>query len=242
MLAYEEHAPPPHLAAFVRCFWTLRGEGDPSSVERILPDGSFELVFHRGDPFISDGSPQPRAMLVGQIRRPTLVASGRHADVSGIRFRLGGFGALTGLHAREMRDSVHDLRDVFDEDDAPGVIAILNRRASAIDARLSGAIRLLIRSNGSSRIRDIASAVGSSERTLERLFDCNVGLRPKELARVVRFQSALRGRDDGYYDDSHRAHEFLLLAGASPSVIFRERGELTDAFVGNLQDDVSPQR
>ncbi|HUP49791.1 MAG TPA: hypothetical protein VNA04_13475, partial [Thermoanaerobaculia bacterium] len=60
---------------------------------------------------------------------------------------------------------------------------------------------------------------------------------PKELARLVRFQASLRGADAGYVDDSHRIHDFHEFAGATPSVIFAERTEVTDAFVGNLQDD-----
>ena len=43
-------APPPELQPFIRCFWSLRGEAD-GEPERILPDGTFELVFHRTAPF-----------------------------------------------------------------------------------------------------------------------------------------------------------------------------------------------
>lgn len=231
MLAYEERKPPAHLAPFVRCCWTLRGEGDPEQADRILPDGSFEIVFHRGDPFTRDGIAQPTAMLVGEIRRPTVISSSRHADVFGIRFRLGGFSAFTGLHAREFRDEIVDLRAVK-----------LTRHPSEPDRRVTAAVSELVREHGNVRIRDVVDRIGTTERTLERLFDRHVGLRPKELSRIVRFQAALRGIDAGYYDDSHRIHDFQEFAGITPSAVHTERTEVTDAFVGNLQDDAAPLR
>ena len=88
--------------------------------------------------------------------------------------------------------------------------------------------------NGDVRIREVALRIGTTERTLERLFDLHVGLRPKELARIVRFQASLRGIDGGYYDDSHRIHDFVEFAGVSPSAMART--EVSEAFVGNLQD------
>ena len=228
MLAYEEHPPPAHLAPFVRCVWRLRGEGDPGRADRILPDGCFELIVHRGDPFTCEGRIQPAAMVVGQIRRPTIVSSSRRADVLGIRFRPGGFYAFTGIHARELRDEIVDLREID-----------LARRPSEPDRTVSAAVAQLVQTHGGLRIRDLAGRIGTTERTLERLFERHVGLRPKELARIVRFQASLRGIDPGYYDDSHRIHDFHEFAGAPPATVMAERTELTDAFVGNLQDDNS---
>jgi AraC-like DNA-binding protein len=231
MLAYEERAPPAHLAPFVRCLWTLRGEGDPTQADRILPDGSFEIIFHRADPFTREGKTQPAAMLVGEIRRPTVIFSSRHADVFGIRIRLGGFSALTGLHARDYRDEIVDLREVK-----------LTRHPTEPDRRVTAAVAELVREHGNIRIRDVVDRIGTTERTLERLFDRHVGLRPKELSRIVRFQAALRGVEAGYYDDSHRIHDFQEFAGTTPAAIRAERTEVTDAFVGNLQDDAAVLR
>jgi AraC-like DNA-binding protein len=243
MLTYEEAPPPVELKPFVRCFWTLRGAGDPQRIDRIFPDGSFELVFHRGDVFRRDGQPQPRAMLIGEIRRPTLVASSGHADVFGIRFRLGGFGALTGLDPVEVRDGIHDVRDVFREDDPDAMIRMLvSRRSEAIDRRLFAAVAMTVHSSGRMPIAKIATQIGATERTLERLFDRFVGLRPKELSRLTRFQASLRGVDDGYYDESHRIHEYREFAGTTPSVVAAEQSEITSAFVGNLQDDAAASR
>src|SRR5262245_15301122 len=110
-MLYREHAPPPRLAHAVRCFWTLRGNGASPSPERILPDGSFELVLHLGDPFVQHDQMQPRAMIVGEIRRPTLVHASARADVFGVRFHPGGAATLL-RSLRELRDRIVPLDDV----------------------------------------------------------------------------------------------------------------------------------
>ena len=231
MLQYEEHAPPEALASKVQCIWTLRGEGNPTHIDRILPDGSFELVFHRGDVFVEGGRPQPRTMLIGHLRQAVLVAQGACVDVTGMRVRPGGFHALTGLHAGELAGEVHDLRDAFGEDELEPLIAKLSKRPGEADARVDAAVAVIMRRNGQLRIARLAAALNVSERTLERLFRQHVGLSPKELARVARFQAEISGSTGAYFDDSHRNREFREIAGATPAVVFAERTELADAFL-----------
>lgn len=231
MLRYEEHAPPAALASLMRCIWTLHGDGSPAHVDRILPDGSFELVFHRGDVFTQNGKPQPRTMLVGELKSAVLVAQSARIDVIGMRVRPGGFHALTGLDAAELAGSIHDARDVFGEDELEPIIARLSNRWSETDARVDAAVAAIRRRHGRLRIGRLASALNVSERTLERLFRHHVGLSPKELARVARFQAEVSGKDGAYFDDSHRNREFRELAGATPAVVFAGRTDLADAFL-----------
>ena len=65
-------------------------------------------------------------------------------------------------------------------------------------------------------------------RHLTNRFRAEVGLRPKEAARVVRFDRARRllhagrparrrGRRAGYFDQAHLNREFRALAGCSPT-------------------------
>jgi len=80
-------------------------------------------------------------------------------------------------------------------------------------------------------VRDIARIIGTTERTLERAFHNVVGLSPKQLCRVVRFQASLKSEERlAFYDQSHHA-----LAGVTPTEFWRERHAIQDAFVGNLQ-------
>ena len=51
---YEELRPSLPLRSYVECFWFLsdsRPPDGPREIERIVPDGCTELIFHLGDPF-----------------------------------------------------------------------------------------------------------------------------------------------------------------------------------------------
>lgn len=249
MLRYHEVPPPASLAPFVRCFWTLRGAG-AAPPERILPDGSLELVFHLGDPFRQDGEPQPGAMVIGRLDVPTIVQPGRRTDVFGIRFHAGGAAPFFRLPISELRDSIVPAGDLL-----AGAAAFLE--PSTTVARIESATQLLLRrltpgprtravsaavwslrrSNGDVRIRALASDLGMSERTLERHFEAGVGLLPKTFARLMRFQAYVAdpSRDAGYSDDSHLTRDFHQFAGITPARFAAEQHALCDSFVGNVQ-------
>src|SRR4051812_7633831 len=144
-LEYRETASSARLAPFVKCYWTLRGTPDGApEVERILPDGSFELVFHFGDPFTSNGEVQPQAMLVGQIRQPTVIVASQRIDVFGVRFKVGGAAAFFRQPAVAFRDTIVPV-DMRPEDlrilDVPNRWKLASDVASLIE-RNRGALRM----------------------------------------------------------------------------------------------------
>ncbi|WP_176741081.1 helix-turn-helix domain-containing protein [Streptomyces agglomeratus] len=81
------------------------------------------------------------------------------------------------------------------------------------------------RSRGAMTVGELAEATGRSRRRLETLFNEHIGLPPKTLARVLRFQHAIstpwgpaRNRAEtaamcGYHDQAHMAREFRAMAG-----------------------------
>ena len=86
---------------------------------------------------------------------------------------------------------------------------------------------------GTSEIGSLADALGVTARRLRRRFCAEVGLRPKPMVRVLRFQRAIAAlRTDlpltdvaltaGYCDQAHLGHEFMTLGGISPGA-YRQR-------------------
>jgi AraC-like DNA-binding protein len=86
----------------------------------------------------------------------------------------------------------------------------------------------LLRAGGDLPVGELAGEVGGSARHLTNRFRDEVGLRPKEAARVVRFDRVRRrlapgvrladlAADAGYFDQAHLNREFRALAGCSPS-------------------------
>ena len=113
------------------------------------------------------------------------------------------------------------------------------------DSHHSYAIKLaarIVESAGRVSVDQLATAAGISSRQLERRFLREIGIGPKLLGRILRFQQVFRAveRVDsawasiavecGYYDQAHLIRDFSQFAGQTPAVLLAERSALTEAF------------
>ena len=271
-MRYEEFRPAEPLAKFIKCFWVLESAASQSAApERILPDGCTEIVFHLGDPFDqhkADGTTerQPLALLVGQMREHLLIQPTGRVRVLGVRFWPGGaypflalpqieiagrvvaldsiWGAITSeLHSR-IADSATPAASVRQVETT--LLACLSRFRRRDDGVLN-AIALILRSGGCLPVESLAKNMGISLRKLDRTFNTRVGLTPKTLCRIVRFQRVFKmlertdsGRgwaqialDCGYYDQAHFVKEFKEFAGEAPTSYFAEQNAMSDYFTAN---------
>lgn len=99
---------------------------------------------------------------------------------------------------------------------------------------LGEAWRRMRGADGRVRVADLAGEVGWSRRHLGERFRAELGLAPKQVARVLRFERAgrllRRGRTDlaglavecGYYDQAHLTNEWRALAGCTPGTWIAE--------------------
>ena len=263
-MEYREWPPHPALRPFVRAYWALRGRGGDSPPQPVLPDGSSELVVHRLHGFrrhtARDVALQPQRLFVGQMRAPVVLEAGGDADVVGVRFRSQGAFAL-------LECPQHLAADEIPEVDALGLrwlseatrraqsaatpraalrlleealLLRLQRRTRRADPRVAAVVSAIEASAGDLRIEEAALAAGTSRRHLERLFVEQVGLGPKTLARLLRFQAAAArvvgepsaalasvSGDSGYFDQSHMIRDFMTFAGTSPDDLRRRLGQMT---------------
>jgi AraC-like DNA-binding protein len=261
---YQELAPPPELRGLVHRLWVLRGSalaGGP--FQRAMPDGRAELIFNFADPFeCLDGSSvrtQPLSLLVGPGRRALAIRPTGRVDLIGIRFRPE---ALTGwlrVRGGELADAAFALGDVpapleatlperlaetcATRDRLAILARHLARTAGPADRRLAAAVDMALE-DGRARPEGIARRVGMSRRQLGRLFQERIGIPPKSLGRLGRFQRVLRELDanprsslagvaarTGYFDQAHMSRDFWLFAGTTPGGYLREVRELTRHFL-----------
>ncbi|MEV6626692.1 helix-turn-helix transcriptional regulator, partial [Amycolatopsis sp. NPDC051114] len=114
---------------------------------------------------------------------------------------------------------------------------------------LGEAWRRMRGADGRVRVTDLAGEVGWSRRHLGERFRAELGLAPKQAARVLRFERAGRllrqGHADlaalavecGYYDQAHLTNEWRALAGCTPGTwIAEELPFLQDDQVAAGQD------
>lgn len=244
LVRYREFAPPPPLAPYVRCFWSLEGAPD-AGVEPVFPDGSMELIVHLGDPFqrlLGNGAEQRQdnAFLVGQMDQALWLRPSRRAGVLGARFRPGGAYPFLRFSQTEIAGRAISLADLWGRE-AAGLRERLAAAGAASRIRLLERLLLTRLHPGASDQYHRLGEDGLSLRQKRRRFERIVGLPPNLFARIRRFQRALTAIDKmpladaaalcGYYDQSHMDRDFRQFAGLTPAAWQRRSRGLTEFFV-----------
>ncbi len=270
-MQYAEFPPFPSLAATIECLWTLSGSAATlgPATQPVLPDGRPELILHFGDVFErvhADGrvERQPALIFAGQLRSQLLLKPTGVIRVLGVRFHPFGAAAvirtplneLAGMTIgvdslapplsralAEVRTSGIDLNEAV-----TCVQRVLTRWIDPdhIDERVRAAVQIIGRSRGRVGIDNLAVRASMTRRHLERRFLATVGVTPKRLARIARFQHALRILENpdeargaktaltcGYADQAHFIRDFRELAGCPPGEHMIRQGELTGVFSGH---------
>lgn len=234
-------APTPSLSRFVEDVRVMEAAGDgPFDVE-LLPDGRTGIYYRLTDggrsADLTVAGPRTRA----KFKRATGVV---HAVV--FQFRPGWSTAVLGVATSELTDRVVDLQELWGHaaDDLRDELVVAGSVPVAI-ARLTDALAVRTRAALESssariarraarllegdevRVERVAAQLGVTARHLRRAFTESVGVGPKEFARAVRLQRAVRlattstdwGRiaaAAGYYDQAHLITDFRALVGLTP--------------------------
>jgi AraC-like DNA-binding protein len=267
-MIYREFAAMPALAPIVECVWTLDGHArEMADAQPVLPDGRPEIILHLGDPFerAHDGGTRERQSAVifaGQLLRPLDLRATGQVAVVGIRLRPHGAAALLagsqqqlvgqtlGLDllswrlAREL-DQVRDrARDTARAAEMVQAIVARHLDVTRFDRQVHAAVDRIGREHGLVTVDALATHVGLTPRHLERRFNQVVGISPKRLARITRFQRALRlfeqlrspqrgthtAAQCGYADQAHFIRDFSEFAGCAPGAHLLRRAELNGFF------------
>jgi AraC-like DNA-binding protein len=101
-----------------------------------------------------------------------------------------------------------------------------------VEPRVARALAQLMAAGGAVSMEALGRAVGASPRNLQRLFRDWVGLGPKQVGRILRFQAVLAcverrdaldwaavAHELGYADQSHLIRDAAAFAGLTPSAL-----------------------
>jgi AraC-like DNA-binding protein len=101
--------------------------------------------------------------------------------------------------------------------------------------RIQRAISIILKHSGQVKVKELTEQIFVTERTLERDFMSQVGLTPKQFAKIIQFQCSLNqltqtrfnkltevGLDSGFADQSHFIRAFKKYTGQTPSYYLRQ--------------------
>lgn len=246
--------PPAPLAGIVHEMQGYFEEGGEAIIRREVPSAVVPLILVFGPGFTLQGRAGggwrrlDRSFVAGLHREHVLVGSQGRALCLQVDFTPWGAQRFLRCEMSELADKVVDLNEVagtfadrleqrlaetalwetrFDivED------AILSRIAAASDenALVSEAWRRIERAPGEIRIERLARDLDCSRKHLASMFRQAVGLSPKRIARIFRFEQAMQGLaaghraslaelafDCGYADQAHFNRDFLAFSGETP--------------------------
>jgi AraC-like DNA-binding protein len=233
--------------------------------EPVLPDGSPELIFNLGDPFehvAYDGTVtrQPSTFLVGQITGPFHVRPTGRIELFAVRFEAHGASLLHDdlqsitnhwAEAWELSDAgavdvAASLQSTDSRDTRVALVeqwlADRSRSSPTPDREVARAVSTIRTARGAVRLDSLAADLGILPRTLHRRFARQVGIAPKLLARIVRFQAVFTAwRDNartvgrvaaecGYADHAHLVRDFRDFAGEAPAKMLSSMPGFTSLF------------
>jgi AraC-like DNA-binding protein len=240
----SEYKPDKALAKYIDAYWTITTDSlHTPGPKMTFPDGCSELLVNQGKNTLylnGMGAIKPGVIYLGGTQRgPISFTSMPDSRFYAIRFKPGGFGVFFRMPLYEATGqfielNLKELTFISNCEDMQVTMALTNafflKRLSLKSDKILSITEDLYLTNGAITIDDLAKRHSIGFRSLERLFKNDVGVAPKELSKIIRFQSVLRRLKDknfgdnflqlafdmGYYDQSHFTNEIKAFTGRTP--------------------------
>jgi len=142
-----------------------------------------------------------------------------HIDIEGFKRKL--------VYSTNLDEKIKIISDL--------ILQLIESNKIEPDDRIQQAISLILQHDGKVTIKNLLDQLYITERTFERNFMSQVGLTPKQFARIIQFQSSLSqmtkanydrlleiGHDSGFSDQSHFIRAFKKYTGQTPSYYLKQ--------------------
>ncbi|MDF2678862.1 MAG: hypothetical protein K0R47_52 [Brevibacillus sp.] len=246
---YREYQPSKCLEPYVACYWT----SDYSPTEhvqqhRIIPDGCIDIIVDRRAASLAKGAfiselmtsyevldlTRPQALFGIRffaetirifLRDPVSAFRGSHPLLADL------WGNEAGLLVEEMMEAtgIRDMIEIVERK----LLRCLRSHSSISESLLQTSISYLYAAQGNLSVKALAETLCYSERNLRRMFQHELGVSPKELSQIIRFQAMLQSlyhmptshqtqlaHTYGYFDQPHFIKDFKRYYGLVPSHVF----------------------
>ena len=244
-MTYNTYIPAPALQPYIEMYWLLSGYMEQKQVITLIPDGGINLILNLGEEikstkFSKNINPE-RIYLVGTMLETDDQVLLGNILLFGIKFKPGAF---THFYKFESLDRFANDFEEFNRKDFPDIKKTIQFFLSYVDQfyldRLSppkysilNIVSDISENTGVLKIDALAKRHFTTVRHLERQFNQQIGVSPKEFINLLRFNNAfarLQNRnkqslsdiawDCGYYDHAHLTNDFKRYTGKAPTELF----------------------
>lgn len=251
---YQLRRPAEALRPYVEHYWFVTSTvAEPVDLRvDVFVDARADLIFNFGAPYARTVIGGERrtigaSNLDAQRLEPIRIEQRGLVRTTGVRFQLGGLAPFSTVALREVTGRTPPPEQVLGphvrtlevrlegEHDPDAQAAALDAfflealaRAPSLEG-FSRALACAVEAHGGASVEDMASAAGVSSRHLDRLFARHLGVPPKTLGTVLRFQRALTSlmrepegtladvaASAGYFDQAHFIKDFKRMTGGVP--------------------------
>jgi AraC-like DNA-binding protein len=242
-MQYTEFAPHPALAPYIDAYWTAAGDSTGMQTEKILPDGCIDIIFNIGPDCLSENNnfvlDSGQAYLIGTMTQFKETLMTPETRLLGIRFKPAAF---TVFYEYPSLEKLTDITVALDKKLAPDINSTIKYSIGYLDhfflKKLSKPRRSILpiisgiqEAKGQLSVKALAEKYFTTTRQLERAFNQQMGVGPKEFINLVRYQTTFReiknntaqksllqiAFECGYYDHSHLTNEIKRYTGTAPA-------------------------
>ncbi|WP_284644735.1 helix-turn-helix transcriptional regulator [Paenibacillus silviterrae] len=243
--SYREYAPSGKLAPFVACYWSLDvHSGHGHMLHRIIPDGCVDIIVNR-----RSFSSSKAAFITGLMTRYEVMSLSRAESLFGVRLytetadrilkcpvsaflshhvyleEIWGAAGLRMAEALVTAKAVSDMITIMESQ----LKQLLSLADLSTGSLIQAGMKSMYFCKGNMTGSLLAEKLGYSERHVRRVFAQELGVSPKEMLGIVRFQCMLQELHSGnysslteaavnygYYDQSHFIKSFKRYYGLLP--------------------------
>jgi AraC-like DNA-binding protein len=236
--------PDKSLASYIDAYWVATGDSINTVTEKILPDGCVDVIFNLGSDCITDNGTfsmqSEKVYLVGTMTRFKETIMHSETKLIGVRFKPAGFSAFhtfSSLHQITDKTIEYEKIFLFDlKEISFNHVAYFNQfffnNLRKPNYFLLQVIETIQMHKGQIKVEVLASKHFTTVRQLERSFKQHIGISPKQLINLIRYQNAMTAFqkrkpkesmlsiaiDFGYYDHAHLTNEFKRYNGVTPTL------------------------
>jgi AraC-like DNA-binding protein len=263
-MIYEVHVPKGVLAKYIDNIVFFEGYTAQHKADKLLPDGGIYMIINMlekpeklyKDEHLKKFEEFTGCFISGQHKNFIFIEA-EHSSNMAIKFKLGGAAPFFNFPISHLNNKVQQLepilgkeienvrKEIINEKDISKKFELIEnyflktiRKEYEKNLAFMEVLEFLATSPHLANISQLSDKMNVSQKHLITLFNKQVGLTPKALARIFRFQKVILQLEEkektdwlqiaidcGYYDQAHFVKDFYSFSGIRPTGYAEQKGE-----------------